>query len=165
MFHGDKSAAASKCFVPSGALFSPLGASRFPSKDIGSGCRCITNRAPDIRIVLYIYLRMRNNRAPPLLHSLANLPPDVITRAITGRQCDGVYETNNTDTAIDNRIRGGVDIRFSNFYFFFLLFSPRFEFFSVRFFYGRARIKIVYGWMEKRKRESILFQGNSKFHF
>lgn len=26
-------------------------------------------------------------------------------------------------------------------------------------------IKIVYGWMEKRKRESILFQGNSKFHF
>lgn len=85
MFHGDKSAAASKCFVPSGALFSPLGASRFPSEDIGSGCRCITNRAPDIRIVLYIYLRMRNNRASPLLHSLANLPPDVITRAITGR--------------------------------------------------------------------------------
>lgn len=39
MFHGDKSA--SKCFVPLGALFSPIPARRYRTR----GCRCITNSA------------------------------------------------------------------------------------------------------------------------
>lgn len=58
-------------------------------------------RAPDIRIVLYIYLRRRNN-AP--LHSLANLPPDAITRAITGNAT--VFTRRITIPRFDNRRRG-----------------------------------------------------------
>lgn len=47
MFHGDKSATASKCFVPLGALFSPLGSRQpIPARRYRTrGCRCITNSA------------------------------------------------------------------------------------------------------------------------
>lgn len=42
-------------------------------------------RAPDIRIDAALHIFTQTQQRAPPLHSLANLPPDVITRAITGR--------------------------------------------------------------------------------